>query len=150
MSYKEYDVSRDGAAADEMVKLTGQFGVPVIVINNEPIVGFDRDRIRELLASGGDASQKLVRFGLKIADAAKIAPQMGVSPVTGAIIGEVIPGFLGEKAGLKEGDIITGINSVPVKDAADTENALAALQPGNIVTILFIRSGETRKSEIVV
>jgi len=133
-----------------MVKLTGQFGVPVIVINNEPIIGFDRDRIRELLASGGDASQKSVRFGLKIADATRMAPQMGVSPLSGAIIGEVIPGFLGEKAGLQKGDIITGINSITVKDAPDTENALAALQPGNIVTILFLRAGETRKSEIIV
>ena len=132
-----------------MVKLTGQFGVPVIVINNEPVVGFNRERIRELLASG-DASQKSVRFGLKIADAAKITPQTGVAPVSGTIIGEVIPGFLGEKAGLKEGDIVTGINSAAVKSAADMESALAALQPGNIVTILFLRSGETRKSEIIV
>jgi S1-C subfamily serine protease len=132
-----------------MVKLTGQFGVPVIVIDNEPVVGFNRDRIRELLASG-DASQKSVCFGLKIADAAKIAPQMGAAPVSGAIVGEVIPGFLGEKAGLKEGDIVTGINNVAVKSAADMETTLAALKPGDIVTILFLRSGETRKSEIII
>jgi S1-C subfamily serine protease len=132
-----------------MVKLTGQFGVPVIVINNQPVVGFNRERIRELLTSG-DVSQKPVHFGLKIADAAKIAPQMGNAPVSGAIIGEVIPGFLGEKAGLKEGDIITGINNVVVQSAADMERALATLQPGNIVTILFLRSGETRKSEIII
>ena len=148
MSYKEFDVSRDSAAADEMVKLTGQFGVPVIIIDNKPVVGFNRERIRELLASG-DAVQKSVHFGLKIADAAKVAPQMGVSPVSGAVIGEVIPGFLGEKAGLKQGDVITGINNIAVTNAADMEGALAALQPGNIVTILFLRSGETRKSEIV-
>lgn len=131
-----------------MVKLTGQFGVPVIVINNEPVVGFNRDRIRELLATGG-ASQKPVRFGLKIADAVKMAPQMGAAPVSGAIIGEVLPGFLGEKAGLKEGDIITSINNITIQSAADMERASAALNPGNIVTILFLRSGETRKSEIV-
>ena len=148
MSYKEFDVSRDSAAADEMVKLTGQFGVPVIIIDNKPVVGFNRERIRELLAAG-DALQKTVHFGLKIADAAKITPQMGSTPLSGAIIGEVIPGFLGEKAGLKEGDIITGINSTAVANAADMESALALLQPGNIVTILFLRSGETRKSEIV-
>jgi len=148
VSYKEYDVSRDSAAADEMVKLTGQFGVPVIIINNQPVVGFNRERIRELLVAG-DASPKTVHFGLKIADAAKIAPQMGVTPVSGAIIGEVIPGLLGEKAGLKEGDIITSINNIAIQSAADMERALAALNPGNIVTILFLRSGETRKSEIV-
>jgi serine protease Do len=132
-----------------MVKLTGQFGVPVIVIDNKPVVGFNRERIRELLAAG-DASPKQVHFGLKIADATKIAPQMGMSPVSGALIGEVVPGFSGEKAGLKQGDIVTGINNIVIQNATDMENALVKLQPGNIVAILFLRSGETRKSEIVI
>jgi S1-C subfamily serine protease len=132
-----------------MIKLTGQMGVPVIVIGDEAIVGFDRARISEIVSAGG-SGQKSVHFGLKIADAEKTAPQMGTSPAPGAIIGEVSPGFLGEKAGLKEGDIITGINGGSVKSAADMERALAALKPGNIVTILFLRAGETRKSEIVI
>ena len=132
-----------------MVNLTGQMGVPVIVIGGEAIIGFDRNRIRELLTSG-DTPQKSVRFGLKIADASKAAAQMGLTPVPGAIIGEVIHGFLGEKAGLKEGDIVTGINGGSVKSAADMEKTLAALKSGDIVTILFLRGGETRKSEIVV
>jgi glutaredoxin 3 len=148
VSYQEYDVSRDRAAAEEMVKLTGQMGVPVIVINNEPVIGFDRNRIRELLAAG-DGSRKAVRFGLKIADAVRVAPQMGVAPAPGAIIGGVTPGLLGEKAGLKHGDIVTGLNGGSVKSAADMERFLAALKPGNIVTILFLREGKTRKSEIV-
>ena len=132
-----------------MLNLTGQFAVPVIVINGETIVGFDRNRIRELLSSGNGA-QKAVRFGLKIADAAKVAPQMGVAPAPGAIIGGVSPGLLGEKAGLKDRDIVTGINGGSVNSAADMEKALAALQPGNIVTINFLREAKTRKSEIVI
>jgi S1-C subfamily serine protease len=131
-----------------MVKLTGQMGVPVIVIGDEAIVGFDRARISEIVSA--DGGQKPVRFGLKIADADKVAPQMGTSPAPGAIIGEVSPGFLGEKSGLKEGDIVTGINGGSVKSAADMARALAGLKPGNIVTILFLRAGETRKSEIVI
>jgi glutaredoxin 3 len=149
VSYKEYDVSRDRAAAEEMVNLTGQMGVPVIVIDNQPVIGFDRNRIRELLSSGG-GSQKSVRFGLKIADAVKVAPKMGVAPAHGAIIGGVTPGLLGEKAGLKPGDIVTGLNGGTVKSAADMERFLTALKPGNIVTILFLRDGKTRKSEIIV
>lgn len=147
MKYTEYDVSRDRAAAEEMIKLTGQMGVPVIVIDGETVIGFDRARIQELLASG---SQKPLRFGLKIADAAGIAPKMGIAPVSGAIIGEVSPGFLGERAGLKEGDIITEINGGRVNNAAEMEQALVGLKPGDIVTILFRRGGETRKSETVI
>ena len=51
---------------------------------------------------------------------------------------------------IKQGDIVTGINGGSVKSAADMEKALAGLKPGNIVTILFLRTGETRKSEIVI
>ena len=49
-----------------MVNLTGQMGVPVIVIDGQAVVGFDRTRIRELLSA---AEPPPVRFGLKIADA---------------------------------------------------------------------------------
>jgi S1-C subfamily serine protease len=148
VKYTEYDVSRDRAAAEEMVNLTGQMGVPVIVIDGQAVIGFDRARIQELIAGGN--GNKPLRFGLKIADADKVAPKTGAAPVSGAIIGEVSRGFLGEKAGLKEGDIITAINGGRINNAADMERVLAGLKPGNIVTILFLRSGETRKSEIVI
>jgi S1-C subfamily serine protease len=132
-----------------MVNLTGQMGVPVTVINGQPVVGFDRVRIRELL-SGADSAPQNIRFGLKIADAVSAAPQMGVSPVPGAIIGEVTPGLLGEKAGLIPADIVTEINGGKIGGAADMEKALAGVKSGDIVTIMFLRSGQTRKSEIVV
>ncbi len=131
-----------------MVNLTGQMGVPVIVIDGQAVIGFDRARIQELIADGN--GNKPVRFGLKIADADKVAPKTGAAPVLGAIIGEVSRGFLGEKAGLKEGDIITAINGRRINNTADLERALAGMKPGNIVTILFLRGNETRKSEIVI
>ncbi|MEK7613018.1 MAG: glutaredoxin family protein [Patescibacteria group bacterium] len=47
--YTDYDVARDAAKRQEMIQLTGQLGVPVIVINNEIMVGFDRSRIAQKL-----------------------------------------------------------------------------------------------------
>jgi S1-C subfamily serine protease len=147
VQFKEFDISRDRAAAEEMINLTGQMGVPVIVIDGQAVIGFDRTRIRELLSAG--APQPL-HFGLKIADAVSVAPQMGLNPVPGAIIGEVSPGLYGEKTGLKAGDIVTEINGGRIGSAADMERALAGLKSGDIVTILFLRAGETRKSEIII
>jgi S1-C subfamily serine protease len=149
------DVSRDQAAAQEMVDLTGQMGVPVIVIGKEVIVGFDRQRIQELIAAGaasGPAPGGLpkVRFGLKIADAQKMTPQSGALVISGAVIGDITPGFTGERAGLKSGDVVTQINSQPISGAADMQLALAGVKSGDIITIMFLRGGETRKSEIVV
>jgi len=48
-TYKDVDVSKDERALRDMVKKTGQEGVPQLWINNQPIVGFDRDKINRLL-----------------------------------------------------------------------------------------------------
>lgn len=47
--YLEVDVSRDRKAAEEMVRRSGQQGVPQTDINGEIIVGFDKTRINRLL-----------------------------------------------------------------------------------------------------
>ncbi|PLX23513.1 MAG: NrdH-redoxin [Ignavibacteria bacterium] len=47
--FKDVDVSRDSKAAAEMVRKTGQQGVPQLWINNRPVVGFDRTKIDTLL-----------------------------------------------------------------------------------------------------
>jgi glutaredoxin-like YruB-family protein len=49
ISYRDLDVSQDKNALEEMVKLTGQMGVPVIVIDGEVLIGFDRNRLDQLL-----------------------------------------------------------------------------------------------------
>ena len=43
--FREVDVSRDSSAARDLVRRTGQMGVPVIEIDGRPIVGFDQPRI---------------------------------------------------------------------------------------------------------
>jgi glutaredoxin 3 len=47
--FREVDVSRDAAAARDLVRRTGQMGAPVIQIDGRPIVGFDRPQIDRLL-----------------------------------------------------------------------------------------------------
>ena len=47
--FKEIDVSKDERAARDMVRRTGQQGVPVTLIQNRPIVGFNKQQINHLL-----------------------------------------------------------------------------------------------------
>jgi glutaredoxin-like YruB-family protein len=47
--YAEVDVSSDYQAAMEMVQKSGQMGVPVVEIDGEIVVGFDRERIDALV-----------------------------------------------------------------------------------------------------
>lgn len=47
--YEEVNVAADAKAREYMFNRTGQMGVPVIEIGNDVIIGFDEDRISELL-----------------------------------------------------------------------------------------------------
>lgn len=47
--FTDVDVSKDLSAARDMQKRTGQSGVPVILINNRPIIGFDKPKIMQML-----------------------------------------------------------------------------------------------------
>ncbi len=47
--FTEYDVSRDQRRADEMVRKSGQMGVPVIDINGKIIVGFNQPEVERAL-----------------------------------------------------------------------------------------------------
>ena len=48
--YEDIDVSNDQEKAKEMVNISGQMGVPVIVINGEVVIGFDKGKIDSLLS----------------------------------------------------------------------------------------------------
>jgi len=47
--FEEIDVAADPAKAQEMITKSGQMGVPVVDINGEIIVGFDREKIIKIL-----------------------------------------------------------------------------------------------------
>lgn len=49
ITFVEKDVAADSAAGEEMIEKSGQMGVPVLEIDGEIIVGFDRARIQEAL-----------------------------------------------------------------------------------------------------
>lgn len=49
IQYQELNVAQDAVAREEMIKKSGQFGVPVIDIDGQLVIGFDRARLSELL-----------------------------------------------------------------------------------------------------
>jgi len=49
--YTNLDVGEDREAAERMVALSGQRGVPVITVNSEVIIGFDSQRLNELFGT---------------------------------------------------------------------------------------------------
>ena len=49
INYKDVDISRDSLAATEMVRKSGQQGVPQLWIGGRVIVGFDQAKINQYL-----------------------------------------------------------------------------------------------------
>lgn len=47
--FEEVDLSQDKEALDAIIKKTGQMGAPIIEIDDHVIVGFDKEKIVELL-----------------------------------------------------------------------------------------------------
>lgn len=146
--YTEKMVDMDRAAAIEMVRRSGQRGVPVTVIGDQVIVGFDRPRLERVIAqmrarpvaSTGKTGRK--PLGAKVADASRYAMPGGTA-VRGAYVGGVNSGSPAEAAGLRAGDVITAVGGTPVGSVDDLTAALGKLGPGP-VELTVVRGSTTR------
>ena len=49
VQYNEYDVASDLEKRKEMIEKSGQMGVPVIFVDNEMVVGFNKAKLQQLL-----------------------------------------------------------------------------------------------------
>jgi glutaredoxin-like YruB-family protein len=49
VQYQEFNVGTDLEKRQEMIEKSGQMGVPVITIDGEVVVGFNKPRLQELL-----------------------------------------------------------------------------------------------------
>jgi glutaredoxin-like YruB-family protein len=49
IAFEDIDVSSNQQAAEEVIQKSGQMGVPVLDIDGEIIVGFDKERIKQAL-----------------------------------------------------------------------------------------------------
>ena len=139
VSFEDIDVSRDAAQAAEMVRLTGQRGVPVTVAGDQVIVGFDRPRIDQLIKLA-----KRPRLGASVADAAEMAAKGRTVVDRGVYVGRVRPDGLAARAGLRQGDVLVSFGNQPLDSSYHLERLLAGVQPHTKVPFSFVRDGETR------
>ncbi|MDI6870600.1 MAG: glutaredoxin family protein [Bacillota bacterium] len=51
--FREVDVSQDRANAEELYRISGQLAVPVITVDGEVIVGFNQERLGQLIGVRG-------------------------------------------------------------------------------------------------
>lgn len=149
VTWAEKYVDEDRAAAIEMIRRSGQQGVPVTVIGDEVVVGFDRPRLERILAAmqaatGAKSGRK--SLGARVADASKYAMPGGTA-VEGAYIGGVNSGSPAEVAGLRTGDVIVSAGGRAVCSADDLAAAIK-LSPEGDLTLTVVR-GKTRRDVVV-
>ncbi|MCJ7996038.1 Do family serine endopeptidase [Rhizobium cremeum] len=71
-----------------------------------------------------------------------IADSLGLSEASGALVVSPQAGSPGDKAGIKQGDVVTAVNGEPVKDPRDLARRIAAFAPGTQVDVSLWREGK--------
>lgn len=130
-----------------MIQKSGQRGVPVTVIDDQVIVGYDHRHLTALLDQ--DKTRK-PSLGVSIADAARIAQKRGSGPTVGAYVGRVKPGSAAEKTGLRKGDVITELSGRLIRTADDVHAVMAGHYPGDRLGLTFERGGREMRVMIKV
>jgi len=74
-----------------------------------------------------------------------IAQSLALKDANGVIINSVQAGSAAERAGLKQGDVITKFNGAAVVDSNSFRNHIAGTQPGTNVTFTALRDGREQQ-----
>lgn len=49
LPFTEYDITKDEKRREELIKKSGQMGVPVIFLKGKKIIGFDQSKVDKIL-----------------------------------------------------------------------------------------------------
>lgn len=139
--FVEKNVAADRRAATEMIKLSGQQGVPVITVDGQVVVGFNQPRLRQLLQQ---ASRSKPKLGASIADASsQIRKHPGI-PDQGAYVGRVRSGSPAARAGLRSGDVIVALGGQPIAKAQDVHRLVQEMPKGLDLSLTYVRAGQAQ------
>jgi Do/DeqQ family serine protease len=73
------------------------------------------------------------------------ASQLGVTQGPGVVVYQVQPGSGADRAGLRQGDVITALNGTTIDDPNTFRNSIASSPPGTEVTLTVKRGGTERQ-----
>jgi serine protease Do len=77
-----------------------------------------------------------------------LADSWGLKGRKGAQVTDVTPNGPAERAGLQSGDVVVGVNGVPVKSNTEMTREVAKAQPGDVIKLDVFRDGKEREVDI--
>ncbi|HWB91674.1 MAG TPA: PDZ domain-containing protein [Puia sp.] len=150
--------------SDKDAKVTVEFKNGEVLINGKPATEYEdanvavtrkkvlRSRDGRVYMDGGDMAMSPFRKGgAWNFEGAGQRAFLGVSSFrpdngpAGAKIGEITPGSAAEKAGLKQGDLITRVDEIGIQGPEDLSRAIGQYQPDDKVTLTITRDGKEQK-----
>lgn len=95
------------------------------------------------IISGQNVSRPYIGVSMVDANIEAYAREYGIKPCDGVLIGSVEANSPAEKAGLKAGDVIVGMNDVDIKNVATLRYQLYKYKAGEVVTVSYLRGGSS-------
>ena len=99
------------------------------------------------LVSGGKVRRGQIGVGIQAINS-DIAASLGLKDLNGVLVNSVTPGGAGEKAGLKQGDIIRTFNGTTVNDTNVLRNMVAQSGPNTDVNLGILRDGREQTVKV--
>ena len=102
-----------------------------------------RTVVEQLIRSGQVRRGQLGVVVLRIPS--EEASQLGVTQGPGVVVYQVQPGSGADRAGLRQGDVITALNGAAINDPNSFRNTIARMAPATEVTLTVKRDGSERQ-----
>ncbi|MBV9959402.1 MAG: Do family serine endopeptidase [Acidobacteria bacterium] len=74
-----------------------------------------------------------------------IASRLGLREARGVVVAQVQPGSAAARAGIRQGDVITSLNGVEIKDPNSFRNQVASTPPGSEIALTVLRDGREQQ-----
>jgi S1-C subfamily serine protease len=119
----------------------GNIGIGFAIPSNMAKVVMDQ------LLKTGKVRRGMLGVSIQPVDA-DLAASLSLPAARGAIVTSVTPAGPAEKAGIKRGDVITGINNQVVTDSNGLRNLVASIAPGTNVKVSAVRDGREQNFQV--
>lgn len=96
----------------------------------------------------GEVQRAILGINIESVDNAR-AKDLGLPNVEGVYITRITPKGGADEAGLKEGDVILGINDAKVRTVPELQEQVGRYRPGNMVKVDYFRNGRKYQAQIM-